>query len=153
MSAAPTITRTWTGSVVLTFPYDQWLVEALKAEIPAHARSYDPVTKAWTVTPAYVDTAARLMLATFADVDLVDQSRTPPADRAPHTAAWRNSITRTVAGPRRPCNASTPQPNRSRGAGHERNPRSDRDHRPRRTPPDRRGPPADSARHPRPRRA
>jgi len=80
----PTITRNWTGSITLRFPYDADLVESLKAEIPSHARTYDPIVKAWTVSAAYSDVAARLMLETFPDVDLVNQSRTaPPADRAP----------------------------------------------------------------------
>ncbi len=80
----PTITRNWTGSITLRFPYDADLVESLKAEIPSHARKYDPIVKAWTVSSAYAEIAARLMFAVFPDVDLVDQSRTaPPSDRAP----------------------------------------------------------------------
>ncbi len=78
---APTITRTPDGRAVLKFPYDPWLVESLKTGIPGHARSYAPETKAWTVAPAYVAVATRLMLAAFPDVELVDPSRTaPPSD-------------------------------------------------------------------------
>ncbi len=81
----PTITRNRAGSVVLQFPYDAALIASLKAAIPAHARRYDPIAKSWTVSAAYADVAARLMVAVFPDVDLVDQSRTgPPSDRAPH---------------------------------------------------------------------
>ena len=74
----PTITRTPDGRAVLRFPFDQWLVESLKAGIPVHARTYDPETKAWTVAPAYVAVATRLMLEVFPDVELVDPSRTAP---------------------------------------------------------------------------
>ncbi len=85
MSVQPTLTRTRTGGVVLQFPFDRLLVDALKAEIPAHARSYDPDRKVWTVTPAYVAVAFRLMHLTFADVEIED-IREPgrrSADRAP----------------------------------------------------------------------
>ncbi len=71
----PTITRTHDGRAVLRFPFDRFLVEALKGEIPSHARAYDPVERTWTVTPAYVAVAVQLMLAVFPDVELMDQSR------------------------------------------------------------------------------
>ncbi len=53
---APRIVRR-DGATVLTFPFDRWLVDALKAEIPGYARTYDPDTRAWTVTPAYAGVA------------------------------------------------------------------------------------------------
>ncbi len=84
MSVQPTITRTLTGAE-LRFPFDRLLVEALKAQIPGHARTYDPVAKSWTVAPAYAGIAFRLMHLTFADVEIED-IREPgrrSADRAP----------------------------------------------------------------------
>ncbi len=85
MSVQPTITRTLTGAE-LRFPFDRLLVDALKAEIPVHARTYDPDRKVWTVTPAYVAVAFRLMHLTFADVEIEDlgESGRRSSDRAPH---------------------------------------------------------------------
>ena len=55
------------AEVALTFPYDARLVDLLKREIPAHARSYDPDDKAWTVTAAYATRAVDLLLRCFPD--------------------------------------------------------------------------------------
>ncbi len=84
--SAPTITRTPSGTVVLRFPFDAWLVDALKAQIPVHARTYDPETRAWTVRPPYTDMAARLMFTVFPDTEIVVYrgSAGPGFDRAPH---------------------------------------------------------------------
>ena len=78
---APRIARRWDGSVRLTFPYAAELVDALKAQIPAHARTYDPDSRAWTITVAHASVAARLMHQTFADVETVDAQAGPTADR------------------------------------------------------------------------
>jgi hypothetical protein len=39
------------GAAECRFPYHGRLVDALKASIPASHRTYDPVMKAWTVSP------------------------------------------------------------------------------------------------------
>ena len=78
---APRIVRRWDGSVRLTFPFDGWLVDALKAEIPGHAWTYDPVAKPWTVAPAYAGVAIRLMYQAFTDVEVIDAAAGPTADR------------------------------------------------------------------------
>jgi len=78
---APRIVRRWDGSVRLTFPFDGWLVDALKAEIPGHARTYDPVAKSWTVAPAYAGVAIRLMYQAFTDVEVIDAAAGPGFDR------------------------------------------------------------------------
>jgi len=78
---APRIARRWDGAAVLTFPYAAELVDALKATVPGYARTYDPATRAWTVTAAYASVAARLMHQTFADVETVDAQGGPTADR------------------------------------------------------------------------
>jgi hypothetical protein len=85
VSAAPTITLTREGRAELRFPYDAAFIEQLKAVVPAHARTYDPTVKSWTVMPAYVDVAARLMFATFSDVEVAGpaRGRSSAADRAP----------------------------------------------------------------------
>ncbi len=78
---APTITQLWDSSARLEFPYDAGLIDALKAGIPVHARTYDPVAKAWTVTARYVPVAFRLMAAVFPDVDVAEQASAGSADR------------------------------------------------------------------------
>lgn len=65
---APTITRRWDGSVRLVFPFDAWLVENLKAEIPGYARKYAPEDRSWTISAAYAHIARGLMHDTFPDV-------------------------------------------------------------------------------------
>lgn len=62
--------RRWDGGYVLTFPYDPYLIEALKREIPAHAREYDPTLKAWTVGPVYAAVALELLRAIFPDAEI-----------------------------------------------------------------------------------
>ncbi len=77
---APRIVRR-DGAATLTFPFDAWLVDALKAEIPGHARTYDPVAKSWTVAPAYAGVAIRLMYQAFTDVEVIDAAAGPGFDR------------------------------------------------------------------------
>ena len=76
----PQIQRRWDGAVTLTFPYDAYLVDALKVAIPGHARAYDPAAKSWTITPAYAHVAARLMHDVFPDVETVGATNPPPFD-------------------------------------------------------------------------
>ncbi len=76
----PRIQRRWDGSVRLTFPFDRWLVDALKGEVPGHARTYDSTAKSWTITPAYAQVAARLMHDVFPDVEIVGATNPPPFD-------------------------------------------------------------------------
>jgi hypothetical protein len=77
MSTLPRIRSKWDSSLELTFPYDPALVDALKANIPGRARSYDPATKVWTVTAAWAAIATRLMVETFGDVEIVDDRQEP----------------------------------------------------------------------------
>ena len=42
--SAPRIVRRRDGAVTLTFPYDAYLVDALKVAIPGHAREYHIIT-------------------------------------------------------------------------------------------------------------
>jgi hypothetical protein len=79
--SGPTITRTPSGTVVLRFPFDRWLVDELKLEVPVHARKYDPVAKTWTIAPTYASAAFRLMSAVFPDVDVVEQPSAGSAAR------------------------------------------------------------------------
>jgi hypothetical protein len=78
----PLIARLWDGSVRLTFPFDRWLVDALKGEVPVYARTYDPDTRAWTITAAYAHVASRLMHDVFPDVEIVGAATPPPFDHS-----------------------------------------------------------------------
>jgi hypothetical protein len=82
---APRILRRYDGSTVLTFPFDAWLVAALKVHVPAHARQYDPVAKSWTVAPTYAGVATRLMYQAFTDVEMIDAHAGPTFDRGTGT--------------------------------------------------------------------
>jgi hypothetical protein len=77
----PTISTLWDSSVRLEFPFDRWLIDELKDQIPIHARTYDPAAKAWTITPTYASTAIRLMSAVFPDVEMIDAAAGPTFDR------------------------------------------------------------------------
>jgi hypothetical protein len=79
----PRIVRRWDGAATLVFPFDRWLVDAIKSEIPAHARVYDPDTKSWTITAAYAPIAGRLMRFVFPDVveEAVGAKAGPTFDR------------------------------------------------------------------------
>jgi hypothetical protein len=83
----PRIVITAYGEAILTFPFNRGLVEALKREVPAYARSYEPATKAWTVNQPYIATAGALVEATFADVEVIDHSPSfsRPAPPTPRT--------------------------------------------------------------------
>ncbi len=85
----PRIVITAYGEAILTFPFNRGLVEALKREVPAYARSYEPATKAWTVNQPYIATAGALVEATFADVEVIDfrgaRSSAPPPRTTPRT--------------------------------------------------------------------
>lgn len=41
----------------LTFPYDARLVAAIKADLPAWAREWDPLGRAWLITPSWIPDA------------------------------------------------------------------------------------------------
>lgn len=81
----PQIVRRWDGAAVLTFPFDRWLVDALKAEIPGHARTYSPDDRSWTISAAYGHVASRLMHDVFPDVDVIGAPTPPPFDRGTGT--------------------------------------------------------------------
>lgn len=86
----PTMLITAYGRAVLAFPFDRWLVDSLKAEIPAYARTYDPATKQWTVDGPYIATARRLIEFAYPDVDIQDES---PRFEAPKRSTPRTSYT------------------------------------------------------------
>jgi hypothetical protein len=67
---------TASGEGVLRFPFNRALVNELKASIAYRFRSYDAVTKAWTVLPAYVDLAIAILLDHFSDAEVPRRGQT-----------------------------------------------------------------------------
>lgn len=51
----------------MAFPYKRLLVDLLKAEIPAYARTYDPEEKTWWVAAPYAQLATDLLRTCFPD--------------------------------------------------------------------------------------
>ncbi len=70
------------GEAVLTFPYSALLVADLKAHIPFRFRTYDGVTKTWTVSDAYATLAVDLLLEHYPDAETPRRSRAQPRSRA-----------------------------------------------------------------------
>jgi len=75
----PTMLITPYGKAVLAFPFDRWLVESIKAEIPGYSRTYDPATKQWEVDGVYIGVARLLLTTVFPDAEIIDES--PRFDR------------------------------------------------------------------------
>ncbi len=71
------------AAAVLTFPFSQELVDAIKATIPARARSYNPTTKAWSVSAPYTDLAVLLLRVYHADQ--AHRQEGPPPAASPAT--------------------------------------------------------------------
>jgi len=63
-----------------SFPYSAYIVAEIKRSVPSPLRSYDPGTKAWTISARYVSTVFHLLARVFGGVD-IEGSRTGPADR------------------------------------------------------------------------
>lgn len=82
------------NATVLQFPYDAELVDALKCEIPAYSRTFDPATKAWTVKAPHTDRAIRLLREFFPGAEVATASgqrrHTPPPRRPEPMAAPRH---------------------------------------------------------------
>jgi len=77
----------WDGKLECSFPYSKYLVEQLKAHIPASHREWNPEHKLWIVDSVYATTALRLMRDTFGDVRLDDQRFQYQEPSPPFTAA------------------------------------------------------------------
>jgi len=61
------------------FPYDAFVVGEIKRAVPSPLRSYDPGTKAWTISARYVSTVFHLLARVFGEVE-VEGSRTGRSD-------------------------------------------------------------------------
>jgi hypothetical protein len=69
------ITRREDGSCEVRFTFRRDVVEALKVRIPAHARSWNPDGKIWSVAPEWKRVAIDLMVEAFGfeNVQIIDQ--------------------------------------------------------------------------------
>lgn len=65
--------------VAVTFPFDRILVERLKTEIPAYARTFVPETKEWIVEATYAARAVRLLQEHFPDARGVNAPHQTPS--------------------------------------------------------------------------
>lgn len=78
--------RRWDGRYELRFPYSRNLVEAIKADIPAAYREYEPDTKTWIVDGPYAGTAIQLLRSVFPDATINHReettSQSPPMQRS-----------------------------------------------------------------------
>ncbi len=75
MSTIPRATYAASGDVEISFPYHARLVELLKAEIPAYARSYDPESNTWSVAAPYAAIAVNLLRGRFPDARIEGNHR------------------------------------------------------------------------------
>ena len=71
MPGTATATRLLDGRAALRFPYDTWVIEALKLDVPPFARSYDPARKTWTVDRPWVDRAVAILREAFGRVEVI----------------------------------------------------------------------------------
>lgn len=65
------------GSAILRIPYNRNLIEALKLKVDSSFRSWDPIAKAWTVQPGWVEAALDLLRATFGQVEIAGEPLRP----------------------------------------------------------------------------
>lgn len=73
-SQTPRVTYLSNGTVEVQFPFDRWVVEALKQRIPSTCRSYDPARKIWLVGVELADVAIEILDAAFDCVDVAQGS-------------------------------------------------------------------------------
>jgi hypothetical protein len=72
---------TWRGEreVILSFPYDPELIEALKVDIPGWARTYDPQGRTWTITSkAWANAAVLLLKEHYPNAAIAHDELPPP---------------------------------------------------------------------------
>lgn len=73
-------------AVALVFPYEPALIEAIKRSVPAHARSYSPERREWTVKAPYDRYGLALLRQFFPGAEVVaagGQRASAPPPRMP----------------------------------------------------------------------
>lgn len=90
---APRAVITDKGVTISNTPYDPEYVEMLKEEIPARGRRYNPVTRAWSVTPLFMQDALYIATASFPDLVVEDlRPKARPKARAEASATWAQAM-------------------------------------------------------------
>lgn len=56
------------GKASVRFPFDRWVVESIKAQIPSECRSYEPLIKTWFVGPGWGAVVEAILCSAFDDV-------------------------------------------------------------------------------------
>ncbi len=64
----------------ITFPFDAYVVDAIKRAVPSPLRSYDPGSRTWTISARYVSAIYHVLARVFDQVD-IEGSRSGAADR------------------------------------------------------------------------
>ena len=68
------------GNMSFRFPYDSWVVQGLKEQIPKWARSYDSFVKEWSIDSQYEDIAIDIIEEVFGPFDVPEREpRRKPA--------------------------------------------------------------------------
>lgn len=130
MTTFPTATR-HADRIELAFPFERALIDGLKA-FPAHARSYNPATRVWTVRAPHDERALALLFRFFPGATVfgerVRHSAPPPSTPAgPRPPSPHDALHLLPSAPREVIDASyralvkkyhpdrLPEPERARG--------------------------------------
>ena len=79
----------------VTFPYDPAVVDVLKANVPPHARAWEPDGKTWWVDTAWVMSLAAVLTASGSQVSGLDAQ---PTKRG---TSWAQELLSRLPGDRR----------------------------------------------------
>lgn len=69
----------WDNRVELRFPYNAWLVDALKREVPHPHREWHPETKTWIVDALYATQALNLLRQVYLEAMISERQDVPPS--------------------------------------------------------------------------
>lgn len=58
------------GKASVRFPFDRWVVESIKTQIPSDARSYEPSIKTWFVGPGWGSVVEGILCHAFDSVSI-----------------------------------------------------------------------------------
>jgi hypothetical protein len=81
-----TVVRLCDGRYQLCFPFDRWVVDSLKAEIPPDCRGWNPDARAWWINPNWCGVAVRILRSAFDHVDVTGEAWQRAAEPPPNTA-------------------------------------------------------------------
>lgn len=58
------------GKASVRFPFDRWVVESIKAQIPSDSRSYEPSIKTWFIGPGWGAVIEGILHSAFDSVSI-----------------------------------------------------------------------------------